>query len=104
MGLLVDTSAASEKEQQLIRTYQFFQVPMQGTAPVHNLRGYTLDDTRSALLEPRKGKEAVVITFDTPPDDLPGTDNDSLIWFECNPDCDDMEFGPDGQRKTKAAC
>jgi hypothetical protein len=52
MGLLVDTSAASEKEQQLICAYQFFQVPMQGTAPIHDLRGYTLDDAQSALLEP----------------------------------------------------
>jgi hypothetical protein len=39
-----------------------------------------------------------------PPDDLPGTDNDGLIWFECNLDYDDAEFEPDRQRKMKAVC
>jgi hypothetical protein len=49
-----------------------------------------------------KGKGSLIIAFDAPPDDLPGTDDDGLIWFECNPDYDDAEFEPDRQRKTKA--
>jgi hypothetical protein len=56
---------------------------------------------QNALLGSRKGKEVPVVSFNAPPDDLLGTDG--LIWYEFNPDYDEAEFEPDGQRKTVLA-
>jgi hypothetical protein len=41
---------------------------------------------QNALLGPCNGKEAAIVILDAPPDDLEGTDDDGLIWYECNPD------------------
>jgi hypothetical protein len=100
VGLLVDTNLTSEKERQLLQAYQYLQVPIEGNAPASDLQGYTLEDAQNALLGLRKGKEVPVVSFDAPPNNLLGTDDDGLIWYECNPDYDKAEFEPDGQRKT----
>jgi hypothetical protein len=98
--LLVNTNLASEKERQLLRAYQYLQVPIEGNVPASDLQGYTLKDVQNALLGSQKGKEVPVVSFDAPPDDLLGTDDDGLIWYECNLDYDEVEFKPDRQRKT----
>jgi hypothetical protein len=103
VGLLVDTNLASEKEQQLLRAYQYLRVPIEGNVPASDLQGYTLEDTQNVLLGLRKGKEVPVVSFNAPPNDLLGTDDDGLIWYECNPDYDEAEFEPDRQRKMALA-
>jgi hypothetical protein len=98
--LLVNTNLASEKERQLLQVYQYLRVPIEGNVPASDLQGYTLEDAQNALLGLQKGKEVPIVSFNAPPNDLLGTDNDGLIWYECNPDYDEAEFEPDGQRKT----
>jgi hypothetical protein len=101
IGIHVDANLIDKEGLRLLRMYRFLQVPIEGDVPPQDSQEYTLKDVRNALLGSRRGKEAAVVVFENPPD-LSGTDKDGLVWFECNPEYDDAEFEPDGQRKTKA--
>jgi hypothetical protein len=96
IGICVDTNLVDEEGLRLLCAYRFLQVPIEGDVPPQDSQEYTLEDARNALLGSQRVKEAAVVVFENPLD-LSGTDEDGLVWFECNPEYDNTEFEPDGQ-------
>ena len=87
----------------LARAYQFLSTPFTTSLNLITVDGYSLKDTRNALLGHRYGKIVAQLLFDEI-NELVNTDVDVLDFVAVNPQYNPLKYQPDGLRTTRKEC